>query len=148
MIFLSVDLQPDFTASKKPSIIKAAQEEVRRAIRFNYGIVFLEYDGFGDTLPEVKRLASGYKNQITILKDDDDGGHDVVDGVFKNGLKLNQVRVCGVNTDMCVHDTIRTIVNLSPASKIIIRKDGCGSSAKNDFTKFKNYKNVKIIDGK
>lgn len=149
MIFLSIDLQRDFSASCKLSVIKAAQEEVMRAIRFNYGIIFLEYGlaGFKPTMPEIKSLAKGYSNQITILKKDDDGGHEVLDGATTHKLKLNKVRVCGVNTDMCVHDTVRTLSSLSPKSEIIIRKDGCNSSKSNDFGKFANYKNVKIING-
>lgn len=153
MIFLSIDLQPEFIAARNEYIKKIAQEEVKRAIRFNYGIVFLEYASskyskFSPTWPEIKELAAGYKNQVTVLKKDDDGGSEVMDAAFAHKLKLNKVRVCGVNTDMCVHDTVRTLSTLSPASKIIIRKDGCGSSRKNDFTKFEPYRNVKIIDGK
>lgn len=152
MISLLIDLQPHFEASMKNSVIEAAQEEIRRAIRYNYGVVFLEYKlstgDFKPTWPILKKMANGYPNQITVLKTDDDGGHEVFAAAYKNKLNLNKVRVCGVNTDMCVHDTVRTLSTLSPASKILIRKDGCNSSRKNDFTKFKPYKNVKIIDGK
>lgn len=155
MIFLSIDLQPDFLASSKSSVIRAAQEEVKRAIRFKYGIVFLEYDlNYGNyikssgTWDSIKDLAKGYPNQTTVLKTDDDGGHEVLSAAEANKFNLNKVRVCGVNTDMCVHDTVSTLSTLSPSSKIFIRKDGCNSSKKNDFGKFSLYKNVKIINGK
>jgi nicotinamidase-related amidase len=148
VVFLSIDLQHGFKAADNPRIIKAAQEEVRRAIRFNYGIIFLQYWGFGPTFPEIKHIARNYDNKITVQKNDDDGGANVLDAAFEKGFNLNKFRVCGVNTDMCVYDTIYSLTHLSPASKILVRKDGCGSCCKNDFGKFKELRNVKIINGK
>ncbi len=148
MLFLSIDLQGGFDAALKRHVIDAACEEVRRAMRFKYHIMFLEYDGFGSTLGEIKRLTKGYDKKVTVYKDDDDGGQNVLDAIFKYDIKANQIRTCGVNTDMCVHDTVRTISKLAPKTEIILRKDGCASCHKNDFSKFAKYKNVKIINGK
>lgn len=145
MIFLAIDLQNGFIDNVSPKVIKVAQEEVRRAMRYNYDILFLEYWGYGPTIKEIKGLTKNYDKRVTVKKWSDDGGINVLDAIQEHNLSGKKIRVSGIYTDLCVHDTIRTLSEYSPSSEIFIRKDGCDSIYSNSFRKFKSYKNVKLI---
>jgi nicotinamidase-related amidase len=47
--------------------------EIRRAMRLNKQIIFVEYDESGPTIQELKDLVKEYPNVLTIYKDMDDG---------------------------------------------------------------------------
>lgn len=148
MIFLSIDIQPGFAAAADHGLIKVAQEEVKRAMRYNYGIVFLEYKGHGETFSQIKNIAHDYDNKITVEKNTDDGGLDVLDAAFQHNLSVNHIRVCGVYTGMCVYHTLFSLTSLSPSSKVLVRKDGCRPLYDTGgFSRIRKLKNVRVVNG-
>lgn len=149
MIFLSIDLQYGFSSANDPQIIQVAREEVKRAVKFNYGIIFLQYEKHGPTFSEIKSAANGYYKKKVVHKNSDDGAVEVLDAAFYEGFSTNIFRICGVYTELCVYDTVKSLTELSPSSNIIIRKDGCRcfDEGQRDelFTRLKNLNKDKVM---
>ena len=146
MIFLAIDIQPGFEASTY--VVEAAREEALRAKRFQYGIILLQYKKHGHTLDQVRSVTYGYHKASVAWKNSDDGSIEVLDKAFEDGYNTDVIRVCGVNTDYCVLDTVRGLSKFSPKSKILVRIDGCNSICDNSFKKFKKIPNVYLVGGK
>ena len=142
MLFVSIYLQPGFAAA--PLVAHVARQELLRAKKHNYGVILLQYEKHGPTLMQI---TSGIKHhKVTpVWKNSDDGSIEILDTAFAEGYNVDVIRICGVNTDLCVLQTVLGLRKFSPESKILIRKDGCYSYADNSFKQFKNLSQVTLI---
>ena len=99
-----VDMQ---TVFKKPA--KKCLEEVCRQIKLakrrNAGIVVLEYEDCGPTLPEIKRLLKSYNRKTYKQKTMDSGGKEVLAAARRKGFPTHKIRFVGVNRSCCVYET-------------------------------------------
>lgn len=152
MIFLSIDLQKIFLGGDQgecfPTVVKTAQAEALRARRYKYGAILLECKGYGRTVSPIYELLHDYDKLALPIKEEMDGGREVLAAILDNKYDPDIIRVCGVNTDQCVFHTVQTIHRLSYKSDIILLKDGCGTNNnynKNDFSIFKSMKKVHIM---
>ena len=101
-------MQEQFKASANKRTQRYCQTEIRKAIKKNVPILFVEYDSCGDTEPSLTSIveASKYKKAYTITKCSDDGSNDILKFMRKNKIPRSDFRICGVNTDCCVRDTV------------------------------------------
>jgi nicotinamidase-related amidase len=120
-----VDMQDQFSSSRNSQVQKNCVREIKSAIRREADIIFVEYDGCGDTLPILKKAAGKYKKVHHVIKYHDDGGPEVISKIDEARLS-KQIRACGVNTDACV---LSTITSLSYTNKLKIKvvADACNT---------------------
>ncbi|MBX9691318.1 MAG: isochorismatase family protein [Cyanobacteria bacterium] len=141
-----VDMQPCFSAANDRATLQAIKKEIRRAKELGMPIVALEIDCFSplqERLPRThKRLLEllvGYPRYRMEEKRFNDGSNAVlwaleVLGCDEEGRNL---RVCGVNTDACVLDTVLGLAKRLPKSRINVLKDACNTSGnKNCWARF------------
>lgn len=111
-----IDMQPEFEASNSFITINACKREILKSKSKDEPILFVEYADdyeWSETYCEVTspthacltELALGYKKAQFVSKMDSDGSNEVVDVINSNKLP-NTLRICGVNADCCVSDTV------------------------------------------
>lgn len=121
-----VDMQPGFDGALGSRVRANCLREIKQAMQDNAPIVFLEFNGYGDTMPELLDPVSNYENYHQYTKSVDDGGPEVRDAVVEHGLP-KKFKVCGINTDCCVHATVRGLTNFFPMAMIEVIADACDS---------------------
>lgn len=117
-LLIVVDMQPYF-CTVKPDIIESVRKEVVKFKRES--VIFLEYNGFGDT---VEKLTKAAKKPIVIAKDDIDGSKFVEQWIKENG-KPSEIFLCGVETCQCVGSTALSLAKNHDKVKIIEKAVGC-----------------------
>ena len=143
---LIIDTQPIFPASKK--IIFKTLEEIYVANSDGMQIVFLEYwaNNFGKDQETTSLLLKAAINKSIIKKYTQDGSKEVVNYFFKLFGYVPELRVCGVNTDQCVFDTVKGI-SKKTSNKIAVVSKACHSDLdhKSGIFKIKKLKNTIVI---
>lgn len=76
-----VDMQEKFIDYEKKNLVKSQKRLLDFAIRRNIPIFMLEYEGYGTTLPELKKVARKKENCYIISKKNENG--------FKENKLLN-----------------------------------------------------------
>lgn len=145
-----VDMQPHFVAANTPGVIVGVTREILEAKRRKSGIIFLEYkptDEMGRTHEGLFSLIKGYPHKARVTKDDDDGSLEVVKALRRRGFAKHTLRVCGVNTDCCVYETIVGLLDRLDRSKIEVVKDACESEWNRDYDwrSFTKHPRIKLV---
>jgi nicotinamidase-related amidase len=144
-----IDMQPSFCSARDPDVVASVAREIIEAKSNHGSIIFLEYNSCFPTLKGLLNLARGYKKKYRLTKDDDDGSLEIFNHVKRHGDSINiqEFRVCGVNTDYCVLETVSGMLNKLPDSKIKLVKDACGTDGceKFNWRKFIKHKNLKLV---
>ena len=133
-----VDMQPRFGCSQVDWMIENVSREIRAAKKAGHVIIFLEYtDGInGGTGVSVKDatdrrlidLVSDYDRALVVHKSVRDGSKKVstvLVGYYMSGR--NDIRVVGVETPVCVAETVNGLAKAMPAAKITVVGDACNS---------------------
>ena len=125
-----VDMQPQFESAKKRECVTNCIKQVKRAIKENAFIIFLEFGGFGDTHPRILKAIQSYANKCFIIKYEDCGSDQVRSALEKNKVKTSSYIMCGVNTCACVLQTLCGMLNddYFNNAEIKIAKDACNDS--------------------
>lgn len=152
-----VDMQPDFPASNDPKTLSAVEREVRKAIKRGFGVVVLEVpyfspldeEGLKPTHRSILKLLDGYSRYRVTQKRWSDGSCQVVRMCEDYKFANKRFRVCGVNTDACVLETVLGLAQRLPESKIKVIKDACNTAFnQNCWDKFLVAPNVKLKTSK
>lgn len=124
---------------KDSDIIQKCKRELIKAINDDAQIIFLEFCKHGPTIQELTSLLKEYKytKYTFVSKEHDDGSKDLLNVILKNNLPPS-IKVCGVNTDCCVYDTVsgylHAMTNYKKKSKdsnefnVKVIIDACASS--------------------
>lgn len=109
-------------------VLDKCKEQVAQAIQDKAHILFVEYDGYGDTAEELLDITrdADYKAHHTI-KGDDNGGTEIADAIKTLKLKKRKVRICGINTEYCVRATVRGLLQEMKNATIEVIADACDS---------------------
>lgn len=135
-----IDMQDYFLKNvlqKHDDIIQKCKAEIIKAINDKAQIIFLEYDGYGETISELKEIVTDhcYDKLLQVTKADDDGGDELLNALIKFNLPIH-IKVCGVNTDCCVYDTVSGFLHemkgmpasYAEISNVQVIIDACASS--------------------
>lgn len=145
-----VDMQEYFSASNKTTVQRSVQREIRQAMRSGAGILYVEFDGYGSTKPELTSLTRKNKRASRVTKSRNDGSTNVVEQLRKRRFNTSHLKVTGVNTDYCVFETVQGLREKLPNSKIEVIADACSSNAshKNGLRKIRRVPNINILRNK
>lgn len=142
-ILVIIDAQPIFEAAQDQRLLKTISQEISKAIEKRQKIFFVEYSlipkrdyryaWYGKKqykIPTEKQLTDICQkvsySYLTITKDSQDGSKNIIDKLtdIKKPMKI---KICGVNTSLCVFDTVKGLAaGLDPSTKIVVLQDACG----------------------
>lgn len=130
-VLLVIDMQKTFKASEK--VLTECLDEIYRANKTNCEIVFLEFwFSRGAQLsdhPEGKThpvLIQAAKHKHIVYKYEQDGSRVVSDFLREQFGYIPPLRICGVNTEFCVLDTVRGLARQSQ-SGLVVASQACHS---------------------
>lgn len=125
-------MQLSFHASHNKRTQLACVREIKKAIRDKAAIIFVEYEHHGPSLPVLTNVVkkANYHRVIHLLKNEDDGSQRVINLLRKKHLPILNLRICGVNTRYCVHDTVKGLSFKLPNSTIKVISDACNCGSK------------------
>lgn len=131
-----IDLQGNFRGSISAKCLRNVEREIELAKEAKRDILVVLFKECGSLIGEVARMLKGYEYQRTIYKKNCDGGFEVINELLD--IKPQHVRVCGVQTDVCVRETVRSMAKLfryTPKlrnKRIQVVGDACWVSYNND----------------
>jgi nicotinamidase-related amidase len=137
-----VDMQPGFEAANGERVGKNCLREIKEAVRVGAHIVFLEFVGHGETLPELTAPVSDYPFSHAKTKFVDDGSPEVQQAIKERGFMIGRFRVIGINTDWCVRSTVEGLRKRFPNSFVEVVIDACWS----DSNHFKGVRLIRKIE--
>lgn len=123
---LCIDLQSKFNVHHHSRVVNNVEREIRQAIQDDAHIVIVEYEGCGPTVDQLADLARQHSKIYRVEKKGDDGSIEVMETIKQHRLP-KQIKVCGVNTDVCVFSTIYSIHKHWPHASIEVVADACTS---------------------
>jgi hypothetical protein len=145
-----IDMQKAFTAARRKRVLLNCEKEINKAIKNNCSIIFVEYFNCGKTIKKLTDLTKNYKKTYTVTKNNDDGSPEISCLFKSNRLPAKNIKVCGVNTDACVLDTVCGLSHSNRFSKSIIDviANACDTSYNHEqglqqISRFA-YKNVRV----
>jgi nicotinamidase-related amidase len=144
-----VDMQSSFEAANSKRVRENVKREIQRAMDNKAAIVFVEYVGQGPTIPSLVKPTDDYDRVFIVRKNDDDGSKEVSKVIRDNNLPGKRVKVCGVNTDCCVLETVNGLCSRLRSASFEVVGDACNSdfnhlTGLNDMA---NMSNVSIRRG-
>src|SRR5574339_388350 len=122
-----VDMQSSFEAANSRRVRENCKREIKRAMDNGAAIIFVEYVGQGPTIPSLVKPTDDYPRTFITRKDDDDGSREVAKVIRDNNLPGKRIKVCGVNTDCCVLETVSGLVNRLRSANFEVMADACNS---------------------
>lgn len=122
-----VDMQPCFEASNDPNTIIAVTNEIMVAKQNNDAIIMVEYDSSGRSHCGFDAILKDYYYKSKITKKNDDGSKEIIRALKRRKFPARILRVCGVNTDCCVFDTVLGLLNGLKNTKIELVKKACNT---------------------
>lgn len=142
-----VDMQAEFNAANGKKVIANCKREIRKAMKDNVGIIFLEYNGCGTTHPELMDLVDGYSKALFETKDEDDGSEEAEFSIRSHRCNKTYIKVCGVNTDCCVKYTVRGLTARFSRATIEVIGDACASDYDHIYglSSLRKIPNVNVI---
>lgn len=131
MALLIIDMQPDdFEAAANGFCVDTIIQEIYRAKCRRTYIVVLEYAGSGPTHKLIRTAIGNYGKAVTVIKMSDDGSAEAMQAAKDEGFYGRYWRVCGVNTDACVAETVAGLLSYGCRVKVI--RDGCRNGRGNE----------------
>ena len=146
-----IDMQASFGAANGAKVQQSCVREIKKAIKDNATIVFVEFEGHGPTLPLLTNLVKNakYKRAHYVLKNTNGGGKEVAEYLRAKHLTRSNIRVVGVNTSYCVLATVQGMNTHLNTSNLNIVADGCScqvpSSHKYGLDQMRKLERVKIL---
>lgn len=122
-----VDVQEEFTATHNQSVITACQDLIHQSIQDHAVIIMLEFIGCGRTMEPLYNIVDNYYNLFTLRKPSCDGSYYIkrLNEAFE--LQDLHFKICGVNTDACVQDTVLGLSRHYPEAVIEVVEPACNS---------------------
>lgn len=140
-------MQKGFKSSQCEKTINNIIDLIKQAKHDNAFIIVARYSWnrkcgptFGGTLKKIRRHLWKYPHVKHCKQDNEDKSRSIqrtlsrLDGTFptKKGF-----RICGVNTDMCVRNTVYGLSQRYPETDIIVHLDACNTSSSTCVTNSK-----------
>lgn len=148
-----VDMQPAFRSSQNQATIDRCNELIQQAIKDEAPIVFLEFEGYEQTDSRLLAAVEGYNHAHFKSKYENDGSFQVKETIELHQYPHETIRVCGVNTNYCVRETVLGLVEMKEDKRINFKKIEVSMSGTNcnfyhlqGLDAMKGYGGVELID--
>jgi len=148
-----VDMQPQFRSSQNQTTKKSVNNLLKKAVKDKAAIIFLEFGGYDRTDSELMATVQGYKRAFYRTKHENDGSDEVLETIQKQALPRRKLKVCGVNTNYCVRETVEGLIDKfndkSGIGKVIevdSKAVNCAFYHESGLDKLREMQNVKVID--
>lgn len=147
-----IDMQDIFRSATHMNPLVGVTREVMTAIAKRQYILYVEFDE-ARTLTPLLNLVKGYRKFGKVMKRFSDGSGEIIKCLKRKNFPFKKLRVCGVNSDACVLDTVNGLLKKLPNSKIEVVKNACASSKANsnlgedsyDWDKFVVHPNLLLM---
>ena len=123
-----IDMQPKFDSSQKESTIKNCRTLLRQAQKDKAGILLVEYIDYGETDNRLQNMIRDYSLTKTITKISNDGSVEIRKAIKKYNYPSKLLKVCGVNTDYCVYESVVGLTKNMPRATIEVIGKACNST--------------------
>lgn len=141
-----IDMQEDFSAACRPEVICGVKKEIEIAILENAPIIIVEYIDCGKTRKEIIDLVDCLDLAVKVKKSGDCGTRVVLNAIKKNKFPSDHIRVCGVNTDWCVRETVNGLLRSLKETKIELVKSACGdNNVYYNWEYFTKHQNLELV---
>lgn len=121
-----IDMQSEFDAALDPNVVIGVHAQILKTKRLGGDILFVEYEGCGETHKGLLDAARGYGSKARITKKSDDGSQEILRAINRRGFTLDRLRLVGVNAECCVLATIKGLLRRVPEIEIDVVKKACG----------------------
>jgi nicotinamidase-related amidase len=141
-----IDMQ-DFFVRPNTRVANNCEREIRQAIADRAGILLVEYETCGTTIHQLTKLKEEFPHAriYHVTKTNDDGSYEILNACYKFGLDSSKIKVCGVNTDCCVYQTIIGLIARAPFITIEVVADACNSNWGPD-SHYRGIQNIKNLN--
>lgn len=119
------------THNNYDSVIESCQKEIIHAMNVSANIIFLEYKDAGKTIRNLSKLINNYNKVWFATKDIEDGSSWVQEILNKNNISPRLIKVAGVQTDMCVYNTVEGLRTIYPKARLHALRNACGAIYEN-----------------
>lgn len=120
-----IDMQYEFDAAKNRRTVRNCSREIQRAMNDDVPIVFVEFIGYGKTKKSLLSKLSSYKKFGIVKKCECGGGFEISNFLKKKKFPFQKLKICGIQTNICVRQTVEQLLDICPQSKIEIVGDAC-----------------------
>ncbi len=126
-VLVVMDMQPGFKAAEDAITQWFVKQEITRAREEGRPIIIVEFDAheMGETFDSIKALIEGYDRAVIIPKSQDDGSTEIFNACEKNNFSTASFRMCGVNSDACLLESIQMMAEKLPMCRITVVQDAC-----------------------
>ncbi len=125
-----IDMQPTFLSYFAPRrarrIVAAVAKEIKIARAKSQAIISLTMDGKGQIHDEIRNSLKGYPF-LTASKANNGGGTEVYIACEADGICPDAFFICGINTEACVYETVKGLMNIYDRSTVTIIERACDS---------------------
>jgi nicotinamidase-related amidase len=141
-----IDMQSVFRASANKDTLAHCKREIKQAMSKRAAIMYVEYGGYPKTLPQLTKLTEKYSRKFFVTKNSNGGGAEVKASILKHGLPKTRIKVCGVNTDFCVLETVAGLTEKLKSAKIQVLSKACNSTSNHTYglERLKKLKRVRV----
>lgn len=108
-------------------VIRNCENQLRHAVSVGASIIFLRYKNAGKTISSLTNITKNYPKVWEATKDIEDGSSWIKELCDLKKINTNLIKVAGVQTDMCVFNTVEGLKELYPHSSIQVLKNSCGA---------------------
>lgn len=147
-VLVVMDMQPGFKAAQDAITQYFVKQEVTRAREEGRPIIIVEYDPheMGHTYESITSLIEGYDQADTITKSGDDGSAEILKCCSDKGFSTLSFRMCGVNSDACLLESIQGLAEKLPGCRIAVPQDACNClTGKNNDVWYEDYPAIKQV---
>jgi len=136
-----IDMQSGFDLSDYPEVISGCLDEIRRAMDEHRPIVIVELDGFGKTVPAIRRLIEGYALLTTCRKKGADGSEKVAHALRKHAHSI--IDLCGVFCIECIRET--AIGLAGRGSQVVLRRNAIDADELDEMVEFLSETGIELL---
>jgi nicotinamidase-related amidase len=125
-----IDMQYFYNAAKSNSVARAVCREIRAAKEQGIPIFVVEYGSqkWRRTRPMILKEIGRYPHRHRVIKQDIDGSYELMAAMMCVPDKIDHLRVCGVETNVCVEATILNLLKRMPGLQVELVADACNSA--------------------
>ncbi len=113
-------------------IVPAICSLIQYAIQNKWPIIIVESDGMDKTIKEITDITDGYPHETTVIKNEYNGGPEVIQCLNEHPSWSLNLLVCGIYGDYCVSATVKGLFVESELVEIDVVADAVYSSSDND----------------